>query len=158
MIQACHAESLTLFDVHWLKLAYKLAVCFDDMHRKGVLHNDIKTDNILVEIKPDDIQPYIIDFGMASFRTGGRLMAPSGCSDCSSYDDYLAPEVRKCELSSPKSDIYSLGKVLYEIAYYFCDDLGPLSVDMCADVAKDRPSLKEVAHYIENLMVQKDLS
>ena len=123
------------------------------MHQKGVLFNDIKSDNILIEFNQTDILDYFIDFGQASFRTGRRLEPPPGCTDCSSYADYLAPEVRQCMLSSPQSDIYSLGKLFFEIAYYFCDDLGPISVEMCEDSPEDRISLTEVIDRLEKILV-----
>ena len=105
------------------------------MHQRGVLHNDIKADNILIDFNHTGVLVYFIDFGQATFRRGRRLEPPAGCSDCSSYDDYLAPEVRQCLPSTPQSDIYSLGKVFFEIAYYFCEKLGPISVEMCEENA-----------------------
>ena len=128
------------------------------MHQKGVLHNDIKSDNILVDFKETDILVYFIDFGQATFRRGRRLEPPPGCLDCSSHDDYLAPEVRCCLPSSPQSDIYSLGKVFFEIAYYFCEDLGPISVKMCEDSPAESLSIKEVIKRIENIINKGDIT
>ena len=156
VIDACLAETLTLLDSHWLQLAYKLVLSYENMHKKGVLHNDIKSDNILVELKPYDARPFLIDFGMATFRKGGRLILPTDVQECGSEEEHLAPEVRHSQPSSPKSDIYSLGKVFQEMAY-FCDELSPLSQDMCADNPADRPTLEELADELEDIMVEKDL-
>ena len=52
LIEACLTELVVLFSKHWLELCYQLAINLENMHDKGILHNDIKTDNIMVEIKP----------------------------------------------------------------------------------------------------------
>ena len=73
LIEGCLAESVVLFTKHWLELCYQLAVSLQNMNDKGILHNDIKTDNILVDLKADDVRIYFIDFGQATFRSGGIL-------------------------------------------------------------------------------------
>ena len=59
------------------------------MHYKSILHKDIKTDNILVKIKLKDVCIYFIDFGQATFRSGGVLQFDEGDDS----EDYLRPEV-----------------------------------------------------------------
>lgn len=153
-LEACCNERMILFERHWLQLAYKLALSLKDMHDRGVLHNDIKTDNVLVELSSRDAKPYFIDFGMATFRKGGRLKTTSSSDE---FDDYLAPEVREGRRTSPKSDIYSLGIILQEIADFFCYDLSRVAHEMIADNSEDRPTLDEVADRIEDIMIDRDL-
>ena len=130
------------------------------MHDKGILHNDIKTDNILVDLKPNDVRVYFIDFGQATFRSGGVLHFDEGNEgdDSDDTDDYLAPEVRSGSRSSPKSDIYSLGVILADIADEFCEWLGQLADDMCEQEPAKRPTLEEVTEIIEELIMENESS
>ena len=67
LIEACLAESVVLFNKHWLELCYQMVINPENMHDKGILHNDIKTDNILVKLKPNNVRIYLIDFGQETF-------------------------------------------------------------------------------------------
>ena len=155
-IQASLSGELILLKEDWLKLSCNLAKSLDDMHQRGVLHNLLKSDNILIEFNQTDILDYFIGFSQATFRSGRRLKPPSGNSDSSDnslYDDGLAPEVRHFLLSSPQSDIYSLGRIFLEIADSFCEELRPIAVAMCKDKPEERISLREVIDSIEHLNV-----
>jgi|GEM_PF-274252 len=74
-------------------------------HGRGVVHRDIKPDNILLD---DNGEAFLADFGLASdTRLGveGRGYTPA----------YAAPEQIRREQVTPQTDIYSLGIVLYEL-------------------------------------------
>ena len=80
-------------------------------HEHGIVHRDIKPANILVE---DDGTLHLIDFGIASLGTS----APDGLTDASSMVGtlrYAAPERLAGEPASPRSDVWALGAVLYEM-------------------------------------------
>ena len=155
LIEACLAETLVLFTSHWLALCHKLAVNLERMHNKGILHNNIKADNILVDIRPNDVRIYYIDFGQASFRSGSTLLPPDECDDSEDLD-HIAPEVRSGYHSSPKSDIYSLGVIFGDIADEFCDCLGPLADEMCYSKPRKRLTLDEVSEQIEELIMENE--
>ena len=157
LIEACLAESTVLYNKHWLELCYQLAINLEKMHDKGILHNDIKTDNILVELNPNGVRIYFIDFGQATFRSGGVLHFDEG-DDSDDTDDYLAPEVRSGLRSSPKSDIYSLGVIFADIADEFCECIGELADDMCEEEPAKRPTLEEVSEIIEELIMENEYS
>ena len=133
LIESCIAESLILFPKQWLQICYQMAIHLDKMHDKGVLHNDIKTENILVDFKPTDFKVYIIDFGQATFRKGGIWVPPEDFDEADGPDDNLAPEVCLGARSSPKSDIFSLGVMFAELADEFCRCLEPIAMDMCEE-------------------------
>ena len=79
-------------------------------HEQGVVHRDIKPSNILLP-KPD--WPLLTDFGLAKI-TGGSQLTQSGT--VAGTPAYMSPEQGRGEKVDSRSDIYSLGIVLYEMA------------------------------------------
>ncbi|MDH5805021.1 MAG: protein kinase [Gemmatimonadota bacterium] len=95
-----------------VKITTEIADALDYAHRNNVIHRDIKPENILLH----DGRPMVADFGIAlavSAAAGGR-MTETGLSLGTPH--YMSPEQATAdkELTS-KSDIYSLGSVLYEM-------------------------------------------
>jgi WD40 repeat protein len=95
------------------QLAFEVAGALDCAHREGVTHRDVKPANIIVD---SDGRPHVSDFGLARFEDedaatltleGQVLGTPA----------YMPPEQAAGDrrAAGPKSDIYSLGVVLYEL-------------------------------------------
>jgi hypothetical protein len=95
-----------------LRIATNVADALDYAHRHGVIHRDIKPENILLH----DGRPMVADFGIAlavSAAAGGR-MTETGLSLGTPH--YMSPEQATAEKElTGRSDIYSLGSVLYEM-------------------------------------------
>lgn len=92
-----------------LELAVDVADAVEAGHRGGVLHRDLKPENIFIE--PGN-HAKVVDFGFA------RVL---GHADQGNQEDrlagtllYMAPELLKGLASSPQSDVFSLGTLLYE--------------------------------------------
>src|SRR5204863_8570063 len=95
-----------------IRIAREVADALDYAHRRGVIHRDIKPENILLH----DGRAMVMDFGIAlavSAAAGGR-MTETGLSLGTPH--YMSPEQATAEKEiSPRSDVYSLGSVLYEM-------------------------------------------
>jgi eukaryotic-like serine/threonine-protein kinase len=95
-----------------VRIARDVADALDYAHRHGVVHRDIKPENILLH----DGRPMVADFGIAlalSAAAGGR-MTETGMSLGTPH--YMSPEQATADKEiSGRSDVYSLGSVLYEM-------------------------------------------
>lgn len=99
----------------------KITGAIISMHEKGVVHNDIKPDNILLDGDNEEpLFPIISDFGIARIMENADLIPGFYITElraCTAV--YAAPELLvslmlKLErISNPKTDAYSVGIVLY---------------------------------------------
>lgn len=87
----------------------QLAAALMEAHKNGLIHRDIKSQNVLIK---DDGTVKLADFGIAILSNSMQLTSKDSVLGSVHY---LAPELAKGEAASMKSDIYSLGIVLYEL-------------------------------------------
>lgn len=80
-------------------------------HEKGVIHRDIKPQNIM--LLKDNKTIKVADFGIASFHTKGETKTLGDGAIGSVH--YISPEQARGEPVSPMADLYSVGVVLYEM-------------------------------------------
>jgi serine/threonine protein kinase len=94
--------------------AITIAICdaLDYIHRNGVVHRDLKPENIMIDAK-DEIK--LIDFGIAG-KAGARRLTFGKLSQIAGTPDYISPEQVKGKRGDGRSDLYSLGVILYEMA------------------------------------------
>lgn len=96
------------------------------VHGKGIVHCDIKTENILVSEQQGTKRRQqivkLLDFGLARSLASGR-----GSGPLSGTPHYVAPERIKGDAASPASDIYALGILFYEIVTGHVPWDGPVS-------------------------------
>ena len=94
-----------------VEIGSQIASGLSKAHSLGVIHKDIKPQNILVG---SDGKLKIVDFGVAYF--GEKLSIGNSTSTVISTPYYISPEHIRGELITSASDVYSLGCILYQIA------------------------------------------
>src|SRR5262249_28327121 len=94
-----------------LRLGAELARALDYAHAKGVIHRDIKPGNVLLESG----QAVLADFGIAQVgdQSAGEHLTQPGMLIGTPL--YMSPEQSTAEPVDGRSDLYSLGCVLYEM-------------------------------------------
>jgi|GEM_PF-235701 len=94
-----------------LTLITHIASALDAAHRNGIIHRDLKPANILLD---EDGNAYLSDFGIAKDLTNLQKGLTAEDVIVGSLD-YISPEQARSEPVTPRTDIYSLGVVLYEM-------------------------------------------
>ncbi len=92
-----------------VRLIQRIAEALDYAHSQGIVHRDIKPNNILID---KNGQPYLTDFGIAKILESAGNLTGSGIIGTPSY---MSPEQGQGMPVDARSDIYSLGVVLYEM-------------------------------------------
>lgn len=121
-LRKLHAEGKKLPIDQIGRLLRSLAAAIDYAHEQGVIHRDIKPANIILHSKNEeisvntqltkDVEPIITDFGLVRIAHSASYTASGIVSGTPSY---MSPEQARGDKVDHRTDIYSLGIVLYEM-------------------------------------------
>ncbi len=119
-----------------LRLTKEVASALEYAHKRGIVHRDIKPENILLQ----DGQALVADFGIALAvqQAGGSRMTQTGMS--LGTPAYMSPEQATGERDlGPRSDVYALGAMTYEMLTGEPPFTGPNSQAIVARVLTEQP-------------------
>jgi serine/threonine-protein kinase len=129
-------------------------------HKNGLIHRDLKPDNILFDNNGD---PFISDFGVAKITDSSTNMTGSGIIGTPAY---MSPEQAQGEKVDNRSDIYGLGVIIFQMlsGHQPYEATTPMGVavkhitDPVPEILKDNPDLGPQADTIIKTAMAKDPS
>lgn len=111
------------------------------VHGTGIVHRDIKSENVLL---PRDGGVKVIDFGLAKgFADDAASSNVTRAGQFLGTPGYLAPEIIRSQVSTPLSDVYSLGILLFETLTGRLPFTGPAVAVLTAHLKEPPPRLAE---------------
>ena len=94
-----------------LRITSRICEALQYMHENSVVHRDLKPDNVMI---CNDGSIRIMDFGIAKVE-GSRRLTFGAFQPAMGTPDYMAPEQVRGKRGDPRTDVYSLGAILYEM-------------------------------------------
>ncbi|MFZ0962904.1 MAG: serine/threonine-protein kinase [Terriglobia bacterium] len=138
-----------------VRMALQICDALDYVHGQGVVHRDLKPENIMVDA---DDRIKLIDFGIAS-KAGARRLTFGKLSKTQGTPEYISPEQVKGKRGDVRSDLYSLGVILYEMLtgetpFPAPDPLLVLNVKLHTDPPSPRMIAPELSPALEEIVLR----
>jgi len=124
-----------------LRIAKEILKALEYIHGNGVVHRDLKPENILVD---DNDHIKLIDFGIAG-DTASRRLTYANFTATLGTPDYIAPEQVKGKRGDARTDLYSMGVILYEMLTGKLPFSGPTPMAAMNDRVLNHPIPPRVA-------------
>jgi eukaryotic-like serine/threonine-protein kinase len=124
-----------------IRIAIEILKALDYIHSNGVVHRDLKPENIMVD-ENDHIK--LIDFGIAG-DTASRRLTYANFTSMLGTPNYIAPEQVKGKRGDGRTDLYSMGVILYEMLTAKLPFTGPTPLAAMNDRLLNHPLPPRVA-------------
>jgi serine/threonine-protein kinase len=97
------------------EITQQVCAALDEAHRHGIIHRDIKPDNIIVQATLKGLRVKVLDFGIAKLRDNTIASELTQTGSIMGTPHYMSPEQCLGEELDQRSDIYSIGIVVYQM-------------------------------------------
>jgi tRNA A-37 threonylcarbamoyl transferase component Bud32 len=98
-----------------MALGMQICSALDEAHNLGVVHRDLKPENVVCVRRRDEEHAKVLDFGLAKLRERPDLGEITGAGNLIGTPYYMSPEQVRSENVDHRTDIYSLGAMLYRV-------------------------------------------
>ncbi|HEY7088222.1 MAG TPA: protein kinase [Tepidisphaeraceae bacterium] len=138
-----------------LKIASRISEALIYLHDHDVIHRDLKPENVMIL---NDGSIRLMDFGIARTSSGRRLTF-GGFQPAMGTPDYMAPEQVRGKRGDARTDIYSLGAILYEMitgqsAFSGDNPLMVMNARLSGDPAAPRTINPQISPQVEEVVLK----
>ena len=130
-----------------ISLVQQLLRGLEHAHAAGLIHRDLKPDNIIVEQREGGAEiPRIVDFGIAVLRDTDDSFAASRLTATGQMIGtplYMAPEQAKLEAVDHRADLFALGVIVYQMLAGVTPFMGSAVEVAIANMSRDPPAIEE---------------
>lgn len=123
-----------------LSIATQICDAIGEAHVLGIIHRDLKPDNIFV--RPTSVSTYsvkVCDFGLASAQPGDERATNAGA--VMGTPGYMSPEQANGQDTTPASDVYAIGAILFEMVVGHAPFQGSWMEKVVANARDEHPKL-----------------